>query len=123
MANTGTYVDSPFHRYPDGADMAELPLDRLADLGAVVVDSRERALDRSALECVEVAGRAVLVRTGWSRHWRTDAYFEGHPFLTADAAAYLVDLDALPAAGFRFSAVPVKLRGLGTFPVRIYAVL
>ena len=122
-ANTGTYVDSPFHRYPDGADMAELPLDRLADLDAVVVDSRERALDRSALECVEVAGRAVLVRTGWSRHWRTDAYFEGHPFLTADAAAYLVDLDALPAAGFRFSAVPVKLRGLGTFPVRSYAVL
>ena len=162
-ANTGTYVDSPFHRYPDGADMAELPLDRLADLDAVVVDSREQALDRSALEGVKVAGRAVLVRTGWSRHWRTDAYFEGHPFLTADAAAHLVDqgallvgidslniddtatgerpvhstllaagipicehltnLEALPAAGFRFSAVPVKLRGLGTFPVRSYAVL
>ena len=162
-ANTGTYVDSPFHRYPDGPDMAELPLDRLADLDAVVVDSRERALDRPALEGVEVAGRAVLVRTSWSRHWRTDAYFEGHPFLTADAAAYLVDqgallvgidslniddtatgerpvhstllaagipicehltnLDALPAAGFRFSAVPVKLQGLGTFPVRSYAVL
>jgi kynurenine formamidase len=162
-ANTGTYVDSPFHRYPDGADMAELPLDRLADLDTVVVDSRERALDWAALEGVELAGRAVLVRTGWSRHWRTDAYFEGHPFLTADAAAYLVDqgallvgidslniddtatgerpvhstllaagipicehltnLDALPAAGFRFSAVPVKLRGLGTFPVRSYAVL
>ena len=162
-ANTGTYVDSPFHRYPDGADMSELPLDRLADLDAVVVDSRERALDRPALEGQAVAGRAVLVRTGWDRHWRTDAYFEGHPFLTEDAAAFLVDqgallvgidslniddtttgerpvhstllaagipicehltnLAALPTDGFRFSAVPVMMKGMGTFPVRSYAVV
>lgn len=162
-ANTGTYVDSPFHRYADGADMSELPLDRLADLDAVVVDSRERALDRSALEGRAVAGRAVLVRTGWDRHWRTDAYFEGHPFLIEDAAAFLVEqgallvgidslniddtttgerpvhstllaagipicehltnLAALPTEGFRFSAVPVMMKGMGTFPVRSYAVV
>jgi arylformamidase len=165
-ANTGTYVDSPFHRYADGADMAELPLERLADLDAVVVDvtgSAQRAVDRGALLPYDVAGRAVLVRTGWDRHWRTDAYFDGHPFLTASAADHLVEqgallagidslnvddasggerpvhttllgagipvcehltnLGALPAEGFRFSAVPVKLRGLGTFPVRAYAVL
>ena len=163
-ANTGTYVDSPFHRYADGADLAELPLDRLADLDAVVVDSREQARRPIGVRAASRsrAGRCWCARAG-SRHWRTDAYFEGHPFLTADAAAYLVDqgallvgidslniddtatgerpvhstllaagipicehltnLDALPDAGFRFSAVPVKLRGLGTFPVRSYAVL
>jgi kynurenine formamidase len=161
-SNTGTYVDSPYHRYRDGADLSGLPLERLAELDAVVVDGgASRAVEPAAFEGVDVAGRAVLVRTGWDRHWRTDAYFEGHPFLTADAAAHLLDagavfvgidslniddtddgtrpvhtallgagvpicehmtnLAALPAGGFRFSAVPVKVRGMGTFPVRAYA--
>jgi arylformamidase len=94
VANTGTYVDSPFHRFADGADLSELPLERLADLEALVVDAPAeagRAVGIEAFEGLRVAGRAVLVRTGWSRHWRTDQYFEGHSFLTAEAAAYLRD--------------------------------
>jgi kynurenine formamidase len=165
-ANTGTYVDSPFHRYADGADMSELPLDRLAELDAITVDvtgSGDRAVDRTLLAPYDVAGKAVLVHTGWDRHWGTDRYFEGHSFLTAQAAEHLVSegallvgidslniddtlggerpvhstllaagipicehltgLGALPASGFRFSAVPVKVRGMGTFPVRAYATL
>ncbi|MGH3456493.1 MAG: cyclase family protein [Nocardioidaceae bacterium] len=163
-ANTGTYLDSPFHRYADGIDLAELPLERLADLESVVVNvagSQDRAIDRQQLLPYDVEGRAVLVHTGWDRHWGTDAYFHGHPFLTADAARHLAEtgaalvgidsfniddtstgerpvhttllaaeipicehlanLDRLPAEGFRFSAVPVKVRGMGTFPVRAYA--
>ena len=170
VANTGTYVDSPFHRFADGKDLSELPLESLADLEGVVVrvvDREARAIDRgllaSALTAVDPRGKAVLVHTGWSRHWRTDRYFEGHPYLTADAAAYLVEagaalvgidsyniddtddgrrpahtallgagipivehmtgLEALPVTGFRFSAVPVKVKGMGTFPVRAYAVV
>jgi len=163
-ANTGTYLDSPFHRYADGIDLAELPLERLADLESVVVNvagSQDRAIDRQQLLPYDVEGRAVLVHTGWDRHWGTDAYFHGHQFLTADAARHLAEtgaalvgidsfniddtstgerpvhttllaaeipicehlanLDRLPAEGFRFSAVPVKVRGMGTFPVRAYA--
>jgi arylformamidase len=165
-ANTGTYVDAPFHRYPDGIDLSELPLDRLADLDAVLVDAPAgvRAIDEDAFDGLDVSGRAVLVRTGWHRHWRTPAYMEGHPFLTGAAAELLVaggallvgidslniddtphmgerpvhstllaegipicehlaDLAALPREGFRFSAVPVPVRGMGTFPVRAYATI
>ena len=163
-SNTGTYVDSPWHRYADGADLADLPLDHLADLDAVVVNvsgHADRAVDRTHLLPYDVRGKAVLVLTGWDRHWRTDAYFEGHPFLTSDAARHLAEedvslvgidslniddtddgtrpvhstllatgipvcehmtnLSALPVSGFQFSAVPVKVRGMGTFPVRAYA--
>lgn len=170
VANTGTYVDSPFHRFADGKDLSKLPLASLADLEGVAVranDLKGRAIGRdllaSTLADVDPRGTAVLVHTGWSRHWRTDRYFEGHPFLTADAAAYLVEagaalvgidsyniddtddgrrpahtallgagipivehmtgLDAVPVTGFRFSAVPVKVKGMGTFPVRAYAVV
>jgi arylformamidase len=164
-SNTGTYVDSPFHRYPDGIDLSELPLDRLADLDAVVVDVPEgrREIDADAFTGLELGGRAVLVRTGWHRHWRTPAYASGHPFVTEAAAQQLVsagallvgidslniddtstgerpvhstllaagvpicehlaDLTLLPAQGFRFSAVPVRMKGMGTFPVRAYATL
>lgn len=162
VANTGTYLDAPFHRFADGADLAALPLERLADLEGVVVDGAGRRIDREAFAGLALAGRAVLVRTGWSRHWRTPAYAVDPPHLTAaaarllvDAGARLVGIDALnvddpgdparpvhtqllqagipivehltrlaelPARGFRFHAVPVKVRGLGTFPVRAYAV-
>ena len=85
VANTGTYLDSPFHRFADGNDLSELPLARLADLEALVVSApASRAVGVEAFAGLEVAGRAVLVHTGWARHWRTDQYFEGHPFLTAD---------------------------------------
>ena len=164
-SNTGTYVDSPFHRYPDGIDLSELPLDRLAELDALVVDAGAdgRPIGSEAFAGRDVEGRAVLVRTGWHRHWRTPSYLSGHPFLTeaaalhlAEAGALLVGIDSLniddtsggerpvhstllgagipicehladlaplPSHGFRFSAVPVKVQGMGTFPVRAYATI
>ena len=91
VANTGTYVDSPFHRFADGKDVAQLPLESLAHLDAVVVDAAERAIGPEAFRGLRVHGRAVLIRTGWDRHWRTDAYFEGHPFLTRGGARLLAD--------------------------------
>ena len=96
VANTGTYLDAPFHRYADGKDLSELPLEWLADLDAIVVRAREaeRAIGPDAFAKHKVEGKAVLVHTGWSRHWRTDRYFDGHPFLTAEAAAHLRDAGA-----------------------------
>ena len=165
VANTGTYVDSPFHRFADGKDLSELPLESLANLDAVVARwvGRGRRIGADAFRGLEVRGRAVLIHTDWCARWRTDAYFEGHPFLTAEAAAWLVEngatlvgidsyniddtenwsrpahtallgaeipivehmrgLEQLPDAGFRFSAVPVKVKGFGTFPVRAFAVM
>src|SRR2546428_9303350 len=92
--NTGTYVDSPRHRYRDGADLAGLPLDRLADLDAVVVDATGvgRAIDASAFRNLELAGRALLVRTDFSDRWGTPAYFADNPFLTAEACDLLVSI-------------------------------
>jgi kynurenine formamidase len=165
VANTGTYVDAPFHRFAEGKDLADLPLSSLANLEAVVlrVAEGQRAVGAEAFKGLEVRGKAVLVHTGWSRHWRTEQYFEGHPFLTAEAAQWLVgagaalvgidslniddtddgshpvhtallghdipvaehltNLNALPDGGFRFFAVPVKVRAFGTFPVRAFGVV
>jgi len=91
VANTGTYIDAPFHRYADGADIAGLALESIAEVEGVVirVGPDVPAIDDSRLAGVDVAGRAVLVRTDWSRHWRTDRYFEGHPYLTESAAVAL----------------------------------
>ena len=163
VANTGTYVDSPFHRYADGADLSALSLDALADLEAIVVRAPggTRAVDLDAFRGVEVGGRAVLVHTGWDVHWGSARYLSENPFLTADAAEHLaregvalVGIDSLnidslddparpvhstllgkgipivehltglagvPDRGFRFSAVPAKVAGFGTWPVRAYA--
>ena len=88
--NTGTYVDSPRHRHRDGVDLAGLPLERLAHIPVVRVDVTTRAIGVEAFGGAQVDGKAVLVHTGWSRHWRTEGYFQGHPFLTADAAEFLV---------------------------------
>ncbi|MFL6842535.1 MAG: cyclase family protein [Sphingomicrobium sp.] len=166
IANTGTYVDSPFHRYADGADLSELELASLADVGGIVVRrpwENGLAIAPEHFEGREVAGKAVLIHTGWDRHWRSDAYFGEHPYVTAEAADWLADhgaaivgidsvnidnmhvrarpvhtrllgagipicehmtgLGSLPDEGFRFSAVPPKVKGMGTFPVRAYAVL
>jgi kynurenine formamidase len=166
VANTGTYLDSPFHRYAAGKDLSELPLERLANLDGIVISadvSTGRAIGRAAFEGHDLRDKAVLVRTGWDTHWRTDRYFEGHPFLTADAAEHLVEsgavlvgidslniddtgdltrpvhstllaaeipivehlcgLHQLPGDPFRFFAVPVKVKSMGTFPVRAFAVL
>jgi len=164
VANTGTYVDSPFHRYADGKDLAGLPLESLADIEGLVVRrpfESGLAVDVDTFAGLDVRGKVVLVHTGWDRFWRTDPYFEDHPFLTEAAARALVEggaafvgidshniddtrvprrpvhtlllgaaipigehlanLDALPDRGFRFSAVPPKICGMGTFPVRAYA--
>jgi len=165
IANTGTYVDSPFHRFADGIDLSELPLTSLADLDGIVIRAQNfgKAISAKALSGIDVKGKAVLVRTDWARHWGTDRYFENHVFLTKDAAEFLTEKDvafvgvdtyniddtndglrpvhttllgnripicehmcgfeALPEQGFRFHAVPVKVKAMGTFPVRAYAVL
>lgn len=96
VANTGTYVDSPFHRFADGIDLAELPLESLVNLPAVVVRvaTVDSAVTASHFHGLDLAGRAVLVHTGWSQHWRTDQYFEGHTYLTEEAAIYLRDQGA-----------------------------
>lgn len=96
VANTGTYVDSPFHRFADGIDLSDLPLESLADLAGIVVRAVDagRAIYAGIFEGMDVKGKAVLVNTGWSRHWRTDQYFEGHLFLTKDAAEFLVQAGA-----------------------------
>jgi arylformamidase len=94
VANTGTYVDSPFHRFAHGRDLAALELDALADLDTIVVRpdvATRRAIGASAFRDLDVAGRAVLVETGWDRHWRTEHYFDGHPFLTEAAARWLAE--------------------------------
>jgi kynurenine formamidase len=167
VANTGTYLDSPFHRYADGKDLAALDLRSLANLDGVVVRCQgagERAITAAAFAHLDVAGKAVLFHTGWDRHWRTEQYSDGmHPFLTESAAEYLATagaalvgidsyniddttegdrpahsnlllhdipivehlcgLNELPDAGLRFFAVPVKVKGLGTFPVRAFAIV
>ena len=96
VANTGTYVDSPFHRFADGIDLSELPLESLADLEGVLVHAQSfgQAITAKAFKSIDVKGKAVLIHTGWARHWRTDQYFEGHPFLTKDAAQYLAESSA-----------------------------
>jgi arylformamidase len=167
VANTGTYLDSPFHRYEDGRDLATLELSSLANLEGLVVRCRNnssRAIDASALGQSSLKGKAVLFDTGWDKHWRTEKYWDGsHPFLARDAAEHLrkagvalvgidsynIDdtadgqrpahsillrneipivehlcgLNELPDSGFRFFAVPVKVRDFGTFPVRAFAIL
>ena len=97
VANTGTYVDSPFHRFADGIDLSELPLESLADLDGIVVRATDlgRAINAKAFSGIDVKGKAVLIHTNWSSHWRTDQYFEGHPFLTKDAVEFLVEKGAV----------------------------
>jgi kynurenine formamidase len=97
VGNTGTYLDSPFHRYEGGTDLAGLPLEALADLPVTVVrltGSDRRGVEVAALASVDVAGRAVLLHTGWDRHWGTERYGRGAPFLTGEAARWLVEQGA-----------------------------
>jgi arylformamidase len=166
VANTGTYLDSPFHRYEDGRDLSELLLSSIADLEGVVIRasaSAGQAIEASLFRDVDVRGKAVLVHTGWDAHWGSEQYFEGHPYLTRDAAQslarsgamlvgidsyniddvrdacrpahsillqadipiveHLCNLGALPREGFKFFAVPVKVKGMGTFPVRAFGIV
>ena len=163
VTNTGTYIDTPYHRYRDGHDLVGLDLATISNVPGIVVrvDATTTTIDIGHFEAIDPKGRAVLVHTGWDQHWRTEQYFVGHPHLTGDAATWLRDhgavlvgidslnidsidggerpvhstllragipiiehmtnLGALPDTGFALSAVPPKISGLGTFPVRAHA--
>ncbi len=165
VANTGTYLDAPFHRFAGGKDLSELFLSSLANLDGLLVHIADeiRAIGPEIFSELDVSGKAVLFRTDWDRHWGSDAYFTGHPFLTGPAARllrdrgaalvgidstniddtadksrpvhsilleaeipiveHLTNLVALPETGFKLFAVPVKVKGMGTFPVRALAVV
>ncbi|HEY7024684.1 MAG TPA: cyclase family protein [Candidatus Limnocylindrales bacterium] len=166
VANTGTYLDTPFHRHQDGYDLSGLALERVVDLDGLVFDLPTGAVAFSAnlFEGLDLHGRAVLLRTGWDRHWGTEKYGSGeHPFLeNAGAVAlvaagvgivgidgqnidstsdptrpahtlllaagvpiveHLTGLGQLPFDGFRFTAAPPRVVGMGTWPVRAYAVI
>jgi kynurenine formamidase len=90
--NTGTYVDSPRHRYRAGVDLAGLSLERLANLPTVVVDATQagRAIGSDSFRELDLAGSAILFRTNFSQRWGTDSYFTDNPFLTAAASELLV---------------------------------
>jgi arylformamidase len=94
VANSGTYLDTPFHRFADGDDLAGVAIDRLASLPGLCVGAPEQAADAALFESLDVAGKAMLVRTGWSRHWGSEAYFSGHPYLTEAAARLLAERGA-----------------------------
>jgi arylformamidase len=166
VANTGTYLDSPFHRYAEGKDLSQLPLSSVANLDGICIRARGffgRAVDISLFQEADLKGKAVLVHTGWDAHWRSESYFTGHPFLSAEAATFLLEagarlvgidsyniddtadatrpvhsillkanipivehlchLEALPDSGFKFFAVPVKVKSFGTFPVRAFGII
>jgi arylformamidase len=89
ITNTGTYIDVPFHRYENGKDMNDMELERFVSIPAIVIRTNETSIGPEVFSKHDVKDKAVLVNTNWSRHWRTDKYFEGHPSLTKEAAEYL----------------------------------
>jgi kynurenine formamidase len=170
VANTGTYLDCPFHRYADGKDLSEIGPESFADLDGIVIRAPYRdglAVGVEHFRGRDLRGKAVLIHTGWGDdHWNSERYFENHPFVTGEAAQHLVEqgvklvgidshniddtrtrsrpvhttllgaevlivehmcrLGALPEDGsergaFAFSAIPPKIKGVGTFPVRALA--
>ena len=165
VANTGTYIDAPFHRYSGAGDLSDFELAAIANLDGLVLhaDSQIRAIHQDLFKGHDLNGKAVLIHTGWDQHWRTDQYFQDHPFLTCAAVEYLsasraalVGIDALniddtddgtrpahtillgagipivehlchleklPANGFKFFAVPAPVKGMGSFPVRAFAII
>ena len=165
VANTGTYIDAPFHRYADGRDLSQFDLESVADLDGLVfrADPGIRAISPNLFQERDVSGKAVLVHTGWDQYWSTGQYFEAHPFLTRESADYLklsgaalvgidslniddntdgtrpvhtvllgadipivehmCNLSSLPVTGFKFFAVPAPVKGMGSFPVRAFALL
>ncbi len=165
VANTGTYIDAPFHRYAEGADLSGLKMTSIANLDGIVfrIDKGLRSIGKDVFVNDNIKGKAVLVHTGWDQHWQTDAYFENHPFLTRNTAEYLksagaalvgidslnIDdntdgsrpahsillqadipivehmcrLERLPDQEFKFFAVPAPVKGMGSFPVRAFAIV
>lgn len=166
VANTGTYIDAPFHRFADASDIGQLPLTSVANLRGVLVHlpAGKRALEVEDIAELELRGAALLVHTGWSRHWRSEAYAQAeHPYVSRAAAQqlaesgvalvgidsvniddmadpsrpahtlllragipvveHLTNVGALDDQAFTFFAVPAPVRGMGTFPVRAFALL
>jgi len=165
VANTGTYIDAPFHRYQEGQDLSQLNLAAVANLDGLVIHAPPnfRKINPDVFNGLDVTDKAVLIHTGWDRHWGTEAYFNDHPFLTRESAEYLksegsalvgidslnIDdnsdgtrpahtillgggipivehmchLDVLPHNGFKFFGVPAPVKGMGSFPVRAFAVI
>lgn len=90
VTNTGTYIDCPFHRFADGKDLSEVVLEKVAELDAITIAAvGQTAIGKEYFTNHEIRNRAVLVHTGWAQHWNTPQYFEGHPYLTGEAAEYL----------------------------------
>jgi len=165
VANTGTYIDAPFHRYADGRDLSQFDLGTVANLDGLLfqADPGARAIRPGLFNGRDLRGKAVLIHTGWDRHWSTAQYFEDHPYLTRGSAVYLksagaalvgidslniddntdgerpahtillgaeipivehmCNLDGLPQTGFKFFAVPAPVKGMGSFPVRAFALI
>ena len=165
VANTGTYIDAPFHRYKAGKDLSQLDLASVADLDGLVfhAPSDSRAITPEIFNARDVKNKAVLVHTGWDQHWGTEQYFEDHPHLTRQSAEYLksagavlvgidslniddntdgtrpahtillgseipivehmCNLGAIPNGDFKFFAVPAPVKGMGSFPVRAFAII
>jgi len=166
VANTGTYMDAPSHRFASGADVAGIDLGAIADVPAIIHRAAgRRSIDTKDIDALSLRGKALLIHTGWSQHWRTPKYWSNaHPFVTRDAARalansgvravgidsyniddtsdgmrpahtellragiliieHLTNLEALPdSQPIRFFAVPPKVRGLGSFPVRAFAIV
>ena len=165
VANTGTYIDAPFHRFKAGKDLCQLSLESVANLDGMLFRANPefRTITPDLFKNRKIKGSAVLIHTGWDKHWRTDAYFENHPYLTRESAEYLksagaalvgidslnIDdntdgtrpahtvlldseipivehlcgLEILPDTGFKFFAMPAPVQGMGSFPVRAFAVI
>jgi arylformamidase len=92
--NTGTYVDAPIHRFPEGGDIAGIPLEKLANLEGLLVDAPSCEIGADAFIGLDVENKAVLARTGWSSRWDTSGYFQSGPYMTAEACTYLVEAGA-----------------------------
>jgi kynurenine formamidase len=165
VGNTGTYIDAPFHRFAGGKDLSQVDIASTANLDALIfhANTATRAITPDLFQGKEIRGAAVLIHTGWDRHWSTEQYFKDHPYLTRDSAEclksggaaligidslniddntdgtrpvhtillgaeipiveHLCNLDALPDTGFKFFAVPASVSGMGSFPVRAFAIV
>ena len=164
VTNTGTYIDCPFHRFENGKDLSEVALEKFVNIPCVTIDvANEIEIGVHFFEHIDLQNKAVIVNTGWSKHWNTDLYFENHPYVTEEAAIFLKEknvklvgidshniddtkgktrpvhttllgaeilivehlcnLDKLPKENYFFSAVPPKIKGAGTFPVRAFATI
>lgn len=123
VSNTGTYIDCPFHRFENGKDLSEIDATAFADLEGIVIRvpyTENLAITDEHLRGYEIRNRAVLIHTGWDRHWNTEKYFEGHPYLTKEAATYLKDchiklagIDSLNIDNTKDNARPVHTLLLG----------